>query len=80
METDMLVKSLQRRKELHGLECQILVGDGDSNTKEQRENEKWHAERKDRITASNFGLVCKRRSSSKWSRVAKKLLYDQYRS
>ncbi|XP_066902767.1 uncharacterized protein [Halyomorpha halys] len=77
-ENEMQALKVQKLKQLSLSAEEIAILE--INTRGQRENEKWHAERKDRLTASNFGLVCKRRSTSKWSIVAKKLLYDQYRS
>lgn len=44
-------------------------------TRGQRENSLWLEERKLRLTASNFGLVCKRLAKSKWAPVVKNLLY-----
>lgn len=46
-------------------------------TRGQRENPLWLDERKLRLTASNFGLVCKRLPKSKWAPVVKTLLYSK---
>ncbi|XP_054257775.1 uncharacterized protein LOC128982793 [Macrosteles quadrilineatus] len=46
-------------------------------TRGQRENSRWLEERKVRLTASNFGLICKRRSKSLWAPVVKQLLYNK---
>lgn len=45
-------------------------------TRGQTDNELWFKERKFRITASNFGLIVKRRESSKWSKLVDTFLYE----
>lgn len=42
----------------------------------QAENDQWFEIRKNRLTASNFGIVCKRRSTTKYTPIIKKILYN----
>jgi hypothetical protein len=48
----------------------------EKETRGQLEQEKWWEERKNRLTSSNFGVICKRRRTSKWAPIVKRLLYD----
>lgn len=50
-------------------DCQCIFFSGQSNSPE------WFEERRIRLTASNFGLVCNRRPDSNCAPVVKQLLY-----
>lgn len=43
----------------------------------QSENNQWFKARKNRLTASNFGAVCKRRPTTKYTPLIKKILYSE---
>lgn len=43
----------------------------------QSENNQWFEARKNRLTASNFGVVCKRRPTTKYTPLVKKILYNE---
>jgi len=42
----------------------------------QQNNDEWQKYRKSRLTASNFGKVCKLRSSTSRANTVKNVLYD----
>jgi len=46
------------------------------NTIGQQDNEKWRILRKSRLTASNFGKVCKLRPTTSRANTIKYILYD----
>ncbi|KAJ8946652.1 hypothetical protein NQ314_008824 [Rhamnusium bicolor] len=48
------------------------------NTQGQSANPGWKQERAFRLTASNFGSVCKRRSNTPPNKLVKQLLYGRF--
>lgn len=48
----------------------------EKSTNGQAENDQWFEARKSRLTASNFGTVCKRRPSTKYTPIIKNILYS----
>lgn len=47
-------------------------------TVEQSNNKEWHTERKKRLTASNFGEICKMRANTSCQNKVYSLLYRPY--
>ena len=47
-------------------------------TRSQASNSNWHDERRKRITSSNFGVVMKRRASTKVSPLVRQLIYKTF--
>lgn len=47
------------------------------STRLQRDCEDWFLERRKRLTASNFGSICKRRESTKVNKLLERLLYSK---
>ncbi|XP_063931863.1 uncharacterized protein LOC135143855 [Zophobas morio] len=47
----------------------------EETTRGQRENEEWFIQRKNRLTASLFGSVVKRRKSSSWAKLVEQICY-----
>lgn len=50
----------------------------EKSTKLQSECELWHKERRIRLTAANFGKICKLRPSTSRAKTTKSLLYDTF--
>lgn len=48
------------------------------DTIEQQDNDQWRIHRKSRLTASNFGKVCKLRPSTSRANTIKYILYDLF--
>jgi len=49
------------------------------DTLEQGSSQRWHEERRNRITSSNVGQIAKRKSRTKVAATVKKLLYSKFR-
>jgi len=46
------------------------------NTVSQKDNDQWRIQRKSRLTASNFGKLCKLRLTTSRANTAKYIPYD----
>lgn len=67
-EKTIMLSSLQVDNQLQEHIQKVTVG--------QAENDQWFEQRKNRLTASNFGAVCKRRSTTKYTSIIQKILYN----
>ena len=75
---DMLPDELDRAKELFLENLKKITLDKDKiqqSTIEQRESSEWLDLRKNMLTASNFGVVVKRRESSSKAKLVQNILY-----
>lgn len=75
---DMSDESIEETKQtfLHDLSVnkeEILL-----DTVGQSKNHQWHQERRKRLTASNFGRICKMRQSTSCANTVKNMLYQQF--
>lgn len=67
---EALLKSMRKTDE--------EISEIERNTRGQSSNPVWKQERAFRLTASNFGTICKRRSSTPPDKLVKQLLYGRF--
>jgi hypothetical protein len=56
---------------------QVNISLIEDKTRDQNTNPKWYEERAKRITANNFGKICKMRGTTDFANSFKHILYSQ---
>lgn len=76
---DMPLDEYQNKKKLFLDNLMLSTGEIttiERDTVGQQDNDQWHIQRKLRLTASNFGKVCKLRPTTSRANTVKYILYD----
>lgn len=75
---DITADELEEKCELYISSLQVSVQERDiimEKTKMQGDCDLWHKERRKRLTASNFGIVCRRKETTSCANLVKQMLY-----